>query len=403
MSHFTRPGHKGLLFLFAALALWFVAALPARAANNVPYLDSAGKPQTAATATDITAADCGTTLASGWYVVSSNVTCAATITISGDVNLILEDGYTLDVTGSANAGIEVNSGNSLTLYGQSAGSGTLTATGDVGGAGIGGGYIGSGGTITINGGTVTANGGGTGAGIGGGYGGNGGTITINGGTVTATGDVCGAGIGGGALGEGGNIAIGGHADVTATGGRAIGLIGGGAGIGSGGTVTPTPMAAGAISISTSGSVNATGGGADPLSTGGSGSAVGEGGYNGGDGGNAVFLDINATAGAGGAITPATAQSTVGGRVMFTITPDPGYVLDTLTLDGADVKASVGAGGVLVVTGTAANQALAAGFKLGASATASVPALDPKALLMLVLLLVGVGGAAVAKVTTRRAR
>ncbi|MBQ6972446.1 MAG: hypothetical protein IJP86_08870 [Synergistaceae bacterium] len=46
------------------------------------------------------------------------------------------------------------------------------------GAGIGGGYSGSGGTTTINGGNVTANGGEYGAGMGGGKNGSGGTITL---------------------------------------------------------------------------------------------------------------------------------------------------------------------------------------------------------------------------------
>ena len=74
-----------------------------------------------------------------------------------------------------------------------------------GGAGIGGGSNGSGGTITITGGEVTATGGGTGwsgAGIGGGNNGSGGTITITGGVVNATGGGTGwsgAGIGGGSL------------------------------------------------------------------------------------------------------------------------------------------------------------------------------------------------------------
>ena len=371
MLHFTRPGHKGRLFLFAALALLFAAALPARAAS-VTYLDATGQPQTV-DATPLDGSE--STLTSGWYVCQSGaLTYGATLAISGDVHLILADGCVMTTAGSFNrAGIAVNDGNALTIYSQSAGSGKLTATGGNYGAGIGGDFLAS---------SV-------------------GAITITGGTVTATGGSSGAGIGGGRLGAGGDIAIGGNADVTATGGDGSGPDSGGAGIGSGGTTDGTPVTAGAISISTSGSVNATGGGAG--TTGGKGADMGQGGYNGGDGADAVFHDITATAGAGGAITPATAQSTVGGRVMFTITPDPGYVLDTLTLDGADVKGSVGAGGVLVVIGTAANQAVAASFKLGASAAASVPALDPKALLMLVLLLVGVGGAMVAKVTTRRAR
>lgn len=77
--------------------------------------------------------------------------------------------------------------------------GTVTATGNYGGAGIGGGeYTGSGGTINITGGTVTATGNGGSAGIGGGeYLGSGGNVTISGGMVTATGSDGGSGIGNG--------------------------------------------------------------------------------------------------------------------------------------------------------------------------------------------------------------
>lgn len=59
----------------------------------------------------------------GWYVVSSNVEIADRITVTGEVNLILADGCTL----TANKGISVTSGNSLTIYGQSTGDGALVA------------------------------------------------------------------------------------------------------------------------------------------------------------------------------------------------------------------------------------------------------------------------------------
>lgn len=100
-------------------------------------------------------------LSNGWYIVKSTRNVGR-VTVSGDVHLILADGCEL----TARTGIEVNSGSSLTIYAQSdSGSrGKLTATGSDWGAGIGGGYGGAGGTITINGGQVTATGGG-GAGI----------------------------------------------------------------------------------------------------------------------------------------------------------------------------------------------------------------------------------------------
>ena len=86
--------------------------------------------------------------------------------------------------------------------------GTITANGGCG-AGIGSGDSGSCGSITISGGTVTANGGDWGAGIGCGYGSSAscGDITISGGTVTATGGDQGVGIGGGKKAKCGDITI----------------------------------------------------------------------------------------------------------------------------------------------------------------------------------------------------
>ena len=136
-----------------------------------------------------------------YYTLNSDVTIGPIVFVTGDVTLILADGYTL----TASTGITVNEGNSLTIEGE--GSGTLVSSGGGNGAGIGGGYDGNGGEITINGGTVNATGTDGGAGIGGGDGGNGGVITINNGTITATGGDCGAGIGGGDDGNGGAITI----------------------------------------------------------------------------------------------------------------------------------------------------------------------------------------------------
>ena len=143
------------------------------------------------------------------------------------MNLILADGCTLD----AEKGIVVTTGNSLTIYAQSGGTGTLNATGTVdsdknASAGIGGSTSSfDSGAITIHGGVINATGGSAdsisygGAGIGGGVsgygnGGSSGAITIYGGTVTANGgagDVTGAGIGGGGGltggGAGNNIQI----------------------------------------------------------------------------------------------------------------------------------------------------------------------------------------------------
>ena len=57
-------------------------------------------------------------LTAGYWVVDREISRAA-LTISGDVILILEDGYTLTVTSSATTGITVPAGSSLTVYPQS--------------------------------------------------------------------------------------------------------------------------------------------------------------------------------------------------------------------------------------------------------------------------------------------
>lgn len=166
----------------------------------------------------------------------------------------------LSVSGTGDTTIELDGNNSLTGSGWSAGlerneekdaagnvvsgkltiqdenkNGSLEATGNYGGAGIGGGNLKNSGEIEITGGTITATGALDGAGIGGGGSGGDGTVTISGGNITARGGssdnpkaICGAGIGGG----GGY----GNAAVTITGDAVIEEATGGgacAGIGSG--------------------------------------------------------------------------------------------------------------------------------------------------------------------------
>lgn len=180
----------------------------------------------------------------GWYVAMGDLTINQTITVNGDVKLILATGCSLEVIGNDGAGINVTGTNRLSIYGQPGRPGTLNATGESSGAGIGGSSEGQdGGIITIYGGTVNASGG-SGAGIGGAYGGGaGGIITIYGGTVNAT-SHRGAGIGSGGTyyndndSNGGIITIYGGT-VTATSDSGAGIGGGDAAGrgGSGGTIT----------------------------------------------------------------------------------------------------------------------------------------------------------------------
>ena len=139
--------------------------------------------------------------------------------------------------GSAGIGGGANkSASNITITG-----GEIIATGGNGGAGIGGGRDSgpnSASGILISGGKVTATGGDFGgAGIGGGSWSSASDITITGGEVTAKGGTNGAGIGGGWNGSGGNlsVSISGDAQVKVQGGDSDYWAGAGAGIGNGGS------------------------------------------------------------------------------------------------------------------------------------------------------------------------
>ena len=150
------------------------------------------------------------------YYFDRDISFAEQITVSGNVTLILSDGYTL----TAAKGITVNEGNSLTVNAIGEGTGTVNAVVPevawddplAGCAAIGGNNCSSG-LITINGGNVTATSVMYGAAIGGGNGGDG-EVTINGGNVLATSVMYGAAIGGGEDGNG-NVTINGGT-ITAT-------------------------------------------------------------------------------------------------------------------------------------------------------------------------------------------
>jgi hypothetical protein len=176
----------------------------------------------------------------------------AGLTCTGDATIILAEGSTNSVTGfyEKYPGIHVAPGHTLTIQG----TGSLTASSNGWGAGIGGGVELACGNIDIAGGDITVTGGIYAAGIGSGQDGDCGNITISGtANVTATGGANGAGIGsGGASGNAstcGTITISGSASVTATGGS------NGAGIGSG-YANGKASTCGTITISGSASVTA---------------------------------------------------------------------------------------------------------------------------------------------------
>ncbi|MFT3952718.1 MAG: hypothetical protein QM689_12410 [Oscillospiraceae bacterium] len=140
--------------------------------------------------------------------------CAFYVDPTADVTLILVGENTIK-SGSYSAGIEVPVGAKLTVSEQS--TGALYAIGGDSGAGIGGKYGESCGTVSIYGGYVAPEGGSGAAGIGGGQGGAGGAVTITGGTVTAYSDssnVKGIGCGFGASTNGTAVIDGGSVSTT---------------------------------------------------------------------------------------------------------------------------------------------------------------------------------------------
>ena len=187
---------------------------------------------------------------SGTVVIANNASITLNdVTINGGIVCLGTATITLVGTNSVTglddmAGIQVGgSGTTLTINGN----GALTANGGYTAAGIGTGYVDgesvTSGDIIIEGGSITATGGPRGAGIGTGYVGEGnvtlGDITIEGGSITAKGGWNGAGIGTGCVGYDGSVTLG---DITIKGGSITANGGnGGAGIGTGdvwnGTVT----------------------------------------------------------------------------------------------------------------------------------------------------------------------
>ena len=166
----------------------------------------------------------------------------AGITCEGNATIILEDANTVKGFYEDYPGIYVPAGKTLTIRG----GGSLAASSNGDGAGIGGGYEIDCGDIVIAGGSITATGGEEAAGIGGGANARCGAITIGGATVTAMGGDGAAGVGGGHYGLCGVITINGDG-ITATGGESGAGIGCGSGDGStcggvvinGGTVVAT--------------------------------------------------------------------------------------------------------------------------------------------------------------------
>ena len=117
----ATSAHKGrtlitlLMMLLTTMTAWADT-------ETVSYIDENGETQTV-TATVLTGSE--TAIYNGWYVVSSNITYTGTVTLTGNVNLILADGCTMNVGTSIvrinDYGIYGDNDYDLTIYGQSTG------------------------------------------------------------------------------------------------------------------------------------------------------------------------------------------------------------------------------------------------------------------------------------------
>ena len=137
---FRRAALTLLALILACAAAWAETV-------ETSYIDENGQEQTV-TATVLTGSESnlGTEGQTKWYVVNSNISHNGEIDCDGDVRLILADGNTLTVNSGND--FAVNAFQSLTIYGQTLGTGTLSASCSS--------HTFSCDAITICGGTVTA-------------------------------------------------------------------------------------------------------------------------------------------------------------------------------------------------------------------------------------------------------
>ena len=293
--------------------------------DSNPVITSSGKTNNTVTITAEKNATANVTLEN--VNIDTGATGGAAITTSGEGNVNIElNGTNTVQSGNTHAGVEKKGDGTLTITDEDK-DGSLTATGGNYGAGIGGGYEGSGSNIAIEGGKVKAIGGTHGAGIGGGFGGSGSNIAIEGGKVEASSVGGGAGIGGGSLGSGSNIAVSGG-EVTAQGGVGGAGIGGGQG-GSGSNITISD-----------GKVTATGAGA--------GAGIG-GGYEGSgkgitiEGGEVTAQGDTGSAGIGGGLNGTGSDVTISGDAQVKV---QGGAADERWKEGA----AIGNGGTRTTEG-----------------------------------------------------
>ena len=161
--------------------------------DAVPYMDENGEEQLAADYQVLRMTD--RQLTEGWYYVDHEIDIDGQVNCTGDVRLILKDGVRLAVTGGRyQPAVHIENG-SLTVYGQSKGTGALLANGFDYGI-----TIGAESELVINGGKITVEGYSNGI-----RGASGSGVTVNGGSVTSQGSPCGFELAGRVLINGGSI------------------------------------------------------------------------------------------------------------------------------------------------------------------------------------------------------
>ena len=161
--------------------------------DAVPYIDENGEEQLAADYQVLRMTD--HQLTEGWYYIDKEIDIDSQVNCTGDVRLILKDGVRLAVAGGRyQPAVNIENG-SLTVYGQSKGTGMLLANGFDYGI-----TIGAESELVINGGKITVEG--YDCGI---HGGLGTGVTVNGGSVTSQGSPCGFELAGRVLINGGSV------------------------------------------------------------------------------------------------------------------------------------------------------------------------------------------------------
>ena len=139
------------------------------------YIDADGEEQELPSeVTKHVAAGTDTQWNTDWVFVTGNVKIENAVTLSNDVNLILADGASLEITGG------ITGGKTLTVYGQTNGTGKLTVNSETDAYGMS--ATGLNGSITVNGGNVKI----TGKAIKSSGTGVEGNVTINGGSIEIT-------------------------------------------------------------------------------------------------------------------------------------------------------------------------------------------------------------------------